>query len=269
MHTPSNLWYSHTLVGNKIVDVGVYIRGSMVTVIISDFEVFPGSGHQQCSYSCGYYSGAISLSHCDSLTMKIYRYLIFKWTAMTWQESKGNPYNVATTWHATLIQLFQNFTFKIQSQGHGWGQSWKSQSGSDFLLAHIPFVQCQSPTQPQGYRFFKIWPWKPRVKVIAQCHTVALISYQLNPIRSMLINPPILDIQLLQNLTFKIQGQGHGWGHNSKLQSRSDFLSTHIPFAPCQSVLPFLGCCFFKIWPWKNKVKVIAQPTDTYLFVPR
>ena len=80
-----------------------------------------------------------------------------------------------------------------------------------------------------------------------------------HPLRSMVIDLLILDISLFLNLTIRIPGQGHGWGSNLMSQSGSDFLSTHIHFAPCQSVLPFLRYGFFQIWSWKFKVKVIAQ----------
>ena len=74
--------------------------------------------------------------------------------------------------------------------------------------------------------------------------------------RSMSIGPPIPEIQHFQNLTLKIQGQGHGWGERWKSQSGCNILSTHIPFLPCQLVLPFLRYNIFKIWSWKSKVKV-------------
>ena len=60
--------------------------------------------------------------------------------------------------------------------------------------------------------------------------------------------PPIPDIQHFQNLTLKIKGQGHGWGHSSKSQCGSNILSTHTPFVPCQSPpppTPFLSYDFF------------------------
>ena len=53
----------------------------------------------------------------------------------------------------------------------------------------------------------------------------------------MSIGPPIPEIQHFLNLTLKIQGQGH----SSRSQSRYNTLSTHIPFVPCRSTLPFLG----------------------------
>ena len=76
--------------------------------------------------------------------------------------------------------------------------------------------------------------------------------------RSMSIGHPIPEIQLFQNLTLKIQGQGHGWGECWKSQHESKILSTHILFIPCHSAIPFLRYDFFKIWPWKSKVKVMV-----------
>ena len=72
----------------------------------------------------------------------------------------------------------------------------------------------------------------------------------------MWVDPPI---PKLQYLTLKIQGQGHGWGQSLKSQCESNILSTHIPFIPCQSAIPFLRFDFFKIWPWKSKVKVMEE----------
>ena len=82
-----------------------------------------------------------------------------------------------------------------------------------------------------------------------------------HPFCSMSISPPIPEIQHFQNLTLKIKGQGHGWGHSSKSQCGSNILSTHYPFVPCQSALPFLRYRVFKIWPWKSRVKVIDEVT--------
>ena len=80
-----------------------------------------------------------------------------------------------------------------------------------------------------------------------------------HPFRSMSIGPPIPEIQHFQNLTLKIKGQGHGWGHSLKSQCGSNILSTHIHFVPCQSGIPFLSYDFFKIWPWKSKVKAMGE----------
>ena len=75
----------------------------------------------------------------------------------------------------------------------------------------------------------------------------------------MSIGHPIQKIRLFQNLTLKIQGQGHGWGQSWKSQNGCSILATHIPFVPCQSALPFLRYSIFKIWPWKSKDKVMGE----------
>ena len=75
----------------------------------------------------------------------------------------------------------------------------------------------------------------------------------------MSIGPPIPEIQHFQSLTLKNQGQGHRWGESWKSQHGSNILSTHIPLIPCQLAIPFLRYDFFKIWPWKSKVKVMVE----------
>ena len=71
----------------------------------------------------------------------------------------------------------------------------------------------------------------------------------------MSIGPPISEIQHFQNLTLKIQGQGH----SSRSQSRYNTVSTHIPFIASQLALLFLGYSYFKIWHWKFKLKVMDK----------
>ena len=70
--------------------------------------------------------------------------------------------------------------------------------------------------------------------------------------------PPIPEIWLFENLILKIQVLGHVWGQRSRWRNGSNNLSTQIPFIPCHSAIPFLGYAFFKISPWKSKVKIIA-----------
>ena len=84
-------------------------------------------------------------------------------------------------------------------------------------------------------------------------------SIDSHPFHSMSIGHPIHKIRLFQNLTLKIQGQGQSWGQSRKSQSGCNILWTHIPFVPCQSAIPFLRYDFFKIWPWKSKVKVMEE----------
>ena len=199
-----------------------------------------------------------------------------------------------------MIELFKNFTFKIQGQSH----SSRSHSRYNILSTHIPFVQCWLAHPFLRYSIFKIWPWKSKVKVIAQGHKVGITPYRLicllfhvdqpshswdtaiskfdvensrsrswvrsklkvitwvqhsvdsRHFHSMSIGHPIPELRLFQNLTLKIKGQGHGWGHSSKSQCGSNTLSTHIPFVPCQSALTFLRYSICKIWLWKSRVKV-------------
>ena len=47
--------------------------------------------------------------------------------------------------------VFLYLTFKIQSQGHGWGQSWKSQSWCNILSTQIHSVPCLSALPLLGY----------------------------------------------------------------------------------------------------------------------
>ena len=79
------------------------------------------------------------------------------------------------------------------------------------------------------------------------CDTAFSKSDLENPFHSMSIGHAIPEIRLFKNLTLKIQGQGHGWGEHWKSQHGSNILSTHIPFIPCQTAMPFLTCDFFKI----------------------
>ena len=89
--------------------------------------------------------------------------------------------------------------------------------------------------------------------------TLVQHSVDSHPFCFMSIGHPIPELRLFQNLTLKIKGQGHGWGHSSKSQCGSNILSAHIPFIPCQSGIPFLSYDFFKIWPWKSRVKVMGE----------
>ena len=61
---------------------------------------------------------------------------------------------------------------------------------------------------------------------------------------SLYVNPPSYsyDRVFFRNLTFKIQGQSH----SSRSHNRNNILSTHIPFIPCWSALPFLRCSYLK-----------------------
>ena len=94
----------------------------------------------------------------------------------------------------------------------------------------------------------------------------------------MLIGPPIPEMQLFKKMTLKIhvkvmdevKVQNHNVSLTSyRLTSLSfhgnlathGWVTTHIPFGPRQWALPFLNYDFFKIWPWKSKVKVMDEVT--------
>ena len=135
-----------------------------------------------------------------------------------------------------------------------------------YNVTHIPLVPCQLALPFPRYSIFKVWPWKSKVKVIAQGHKVGTTPYRLislsYPFCSISIGPPIPEIQLFQNLTLKCQGQGHKCWQSWKSQRGFNIQSTHIPFFPCQSGIPFLSYDFFKIWPWNSRVKVMGEVTD-------
>ena len=92
-----------------------------------------------------------------------------------------------------------------------------------------------------------------------QSYCASNIISNSHPFHSKWVKPPIPELQQFQYFTLKIQGQGHGWGQSLKSQCESNILSTHIPFVPCQSAIPFLRYDFFKIWPLKSKVKVMEK----------
>ena len=46
---------------------------------------------------------------------------------------------------------------------------------------------------------------------------------------------------------------------SSKMSNINNIPLSRIPLIPCQLALPFLRYSIFKLWPWKSKVKVIAQ----------
>ena len=164
------------------------------------------------------------------------------------------------------IQLFQNFTLKIQGQGHGWGQSLKSQHGSNIQSTHIPFVPCQSGIQFLSYDFSKIWPWKSRVKVMGE---VKVESHNMGPTFNRLTSLSFHVDQAshswvttfskfdLENKGSKVMGEVTVQSHNVGLTSyRLTSLSFYVKLASQSWVTTFLN-----IWPWKSRVKVMGGVT--------
>ena len=78
-----------------------------------------------------------------------------------------------------MIELFKNFTFKIQCQSY----SSRSHSRCNILATCIPFVPCWSSHPFLRCSYLKNWPWKSKVKVMGevkvQSHNVSVTSYQL------------------------------------------------------------------------------------------
>ena len=147
-----------------------------------------------------------------------------------------------------------------------FSHSSKSHIRYNILWTHILFVPYQSALSFLGYSYFKIWRWKFKVKVMGE---VKVESHNMGPTFSRLTSLSFhvtrashsWVMTFWENLTLKIKGQGHGWGHSSKSQCGSNILLAHIPFIPCQSGIRFLSDDFFKIWPWKSRVKVMGEVT--------
>ena len=119
-------------------------------------------------------------------------------------KSKDNIICEVNVWSHNVSLTFYRLTslsFHVNQPSHSWdmtfskfdlenprsrswlGQSWKSQSGCNIPLTHIPFVPCQSALPFLRYSIFKIWPWKSKVKVMGEgnveSHKVGVTSYQL------------------------------------------------------------------------------------------
>ena len=161
------------------------------------------------------------------------------------------------------LQQFQYFTLKIQGQGHGWRQVWSHNVSLTFYRLTSLSFHVNQPSHSWDTTFSKFDLENPRSRSwkrwTLKVTTWVQHSVDSNPFCSMSICHPIPEIQHFQNLTLKIQGQGHGWGGHWKSQSGCNILSTHILFVPCQSAIPFLRYDIFKIWPWKSKVKVMGE----------
>ena len=191
---------------------------------------------------CGPKGSPLCIQHCIQLTSLSFQ---ANWPCHSW--------NMA----------IKNLTLKIQGQGQGWGQSFKSQLRSTILSDSVeiptgPPVRGRQLWRRTGnflliFLQFNVYdlrfkPWGPTIFWVSNT-----ASYGFIPCMS--IHPLIPMIELFRNLTFKIQGQSR----SSRSHNRNNILSTHIPLVPCLLALPFLRYSIFKIWTWKSKVKVIAQ----------
>ena len=206
---------------------------------------------------------------------EIFKFLTFKIQGQSHSLRSHNRYNILST-HIPFIPCWSALPFLRCSYLKNW--PWKSNvkvmgevkvqshnvSLTSYQLASLSFpVNLATHCWVMTFSKFDLEIQGPRSCVRSQFKITMWVSHPIDshPFRSMSIGPPIPEIQHLQNLTLKIKVQGHGWGHSLKSQCGSNILSTHIPFVPCQSALPFMSYDFFKIWPWKSKVKVMGEVT--------
>ena len=157
-----------------------------------------------------------------------------RWTLIvtTWAQhsSDSHPFRSMSIGHPIhKIRLFQKLILKIRGQGHGWGQSLKSQHGSNILSTQIPFVPCQSAIPFLSYNFFKIWPWKSKVKVLdevkVECHKVVVTSYRHIPFVPCHSALPFLRYSIFKIWLWKSKVKVMGWGGHWKSQHGSNILS--------------------------------------------
>ena len=113
--------------------------------------------------------------------------------------------------------------------------AWSHTQNDPWMVLHHYDIMVCDLSYVERLLFFKSWQyikaWTSKIKVIPQRHIVDLKFYLENP-------------------------RSKSWVRSLfKVQSVSDFLSTHIAFVSCQSALPTLWYGLFKIWIWKSKVK--------------
>ena len=151
-------------------------------------------------------------------TLSFLRYSNFN--ILPWK-SKVKVMGEGKVWSQNVSLAFYRLTslsFQVNQSSHSWDMTF-----SKFDL--------ESPRSRSWKRWtLKVTSWVQH-------------SIDSHPFHSMSISHPIHKIRLFQNLTLKIQGQGHGWGERWKSEHGSNILSTHIPFIPCQSAIPFLIQC--------------------------
>ena len=246
-----------------------------------------GQGHcwgesSKSQSGCNFLSTHIPFVPCQS-ALPFLRYSIFKiwpWTSKvkvmsegkeSWKPQHGS--NILST-HIPFIPCQSAIPFLRYDFFKIW--PWKSKvkatvevkvqshkvGVTSYRLTSLSF-HVNRPSHSWDTTFSKFDLENPRsrswVKGKSKATTWVQHSIDSLPFHPMSIGHPIPELRLFQNLTLKIQGQGHGWGESSKSQCGCNFLSTHIPFVPCQSALPFLRYNIFKIWPWKSKVKVMGE----------
>ena len=132
---------------------------------------------------------------------------------------------------------------------------WSSNIVSNSHLVHPKSINLPIPK----IWLLNIWPLNPRSRSWerSKFKVTTWVQHPINSHPFMSIHHLIPMIELFLNLTFKSQGQSHSW----RSHTRYNILSTHIPFIPCWSALPFLRCSYMYLrnWPLKFKVKVMGE----------
>ena len=114
-----------------------------------------------CQSALPFLDTAISIFDIENSWSRSWVRSKFKVTTRVQHSVNSHPFRSMSIGHPIPeLRLFQNLTLNIKGQGHGWGQSWKSQHGSNIQSTHIPFVSCGSGIPFLSYNIFKIWPWK-------------------------------------------------------------------------------------------------------------
>ena len=153
---PLDLWMNRPFIGQHVGNC----RSFTLTHYLADlFAMHPGSSSipciqhhiqltslsfQVCRPSHSWVT-AISIFYLENPRSRSRVRSKFEVTMGVWHSIDSNPILSMSIGHSVPeILLFQNLTLKIQGQGHGRGEHWKSQHGSNILSPHIHFIQCQS-----------------------------------------------------------------------------------------------------------------------------
>ena len=208
-------------------------------------------------------------NHTDHPFLK-YRY--FKIWTTTWISKESmlrSWFKLKFTWWVQYHQL-TSLLFHVNCPSHSLNmlhvfQIWprkskvkfmgKVQGGSDIVLAHISFTPHHITPQHQPSHswdsYFKIWPWKSRVKVIVQGNIVDPSSYWLT------------------SLSFHVNGLSHFWDELISKFSKVSVMGEKVKgyrVGPTSYQLTSLlfhdnrpSHNYFEILPWKSNVKFIVH----------
>ena len=111
--------------------------------------------------------------------------------------------------------------------------------------------------------FFIIWPWKSRVKtmgeVTVQSHNVGLTSYRLTSLSFHVNRASHSWVTTFSKLDLKNQGSRSRVSSQFKVTTWIQHSVDSYPFHSISIGHPIPELLFFKIWPWKSRVKVMGE----------